>query len=173
MTARIPENVPLGCSTVSIIGDTPPRDHHHGRGRRRHHRPHGGAQHRHIRARPAGRRIGGAERRRRQCRADSLPRSPRMPSRPLGRNFVSNPMTGLRPWIANPPTPTHWSRTLPIGAVSRWRDRRGGPSCILPHWVGRQTRGGGRPAIRSIAVVAAQGLAIKAVHRPSAASSRW
>jgi hypothetical protein len=26
MTARIPENVPLGCSTVSIIGDTPPRD---------------------------------------------------------------------------------------------------------------------------------------------------
>jgi hypothetical protein len=25
MTARIPENVPLG-STVSIIGDTPPRD---------------------------------------------------------------------------------------------------------------------------------------------------
>jgi hypothetical protein len=80
--------------------------HHHGRGRRRHHRPHAGAQHRHIRARPAGRRIGGAERRQRQCRADSLPRSQRMPSRPLGRNFVSNPMTGLRPWIANPPTPT-------------------------------------------------------------------
>jgi hypothetical protein len=26
MTARIPENVPLGCSTVRIIGDTPPRD---------------------------------------------------------------------------------------------------------------------------------------------------
>src|SRR5450755_3032370 len=39
--------------------------------------------------------------------------------------------------------------------------------------LGWQTDARRRAAIRSIAVVAAQGLAIKAVHRASAASSRW
>ena len=166
MTARIPENVPLGCSTVSIIGDTPPRDHHHGRGRRRHHRPHGGAQHRHIRARPAGRRIGGAERRQRQCRADSLPRSPRMPSlcqqsddRAAAMDCKSTDTNSLESNLAN-------RRSF---SLARSKKRPFVHSAAL----GWQTDARRRAAIRSIAVVAAQGLAIKAVHRPSAASSRW
>jgi hypothetical protein len=71
---------------------------------------------------------------------DLLSRSPNMPSRPVDRNFVSNPKTGLRPWIADPPTPTHWSRTLPVGSVFRLRGQRSGPPCILPHWVGRRSR---------------------------------
>jgi arylsulfatase A-like enzyme len=59
---------------------------------------------------------------------------------------------------------SNWEGAYRVPAMVRW------PGKIKPGEVSNERR---RAAIRSIAVVAAQGLAIKAVHRPSAASSRW